>query len=105
MNQNTRTLNTIIVSPDVWRWLRNKQRASYGYKEMTDEEFTKLYRRYSPKKPDGRVVVSDDAMYFGTGQRRSPQTPRRCSDLKRMLDEAGLPYEDGEPVEVIPVYF
>ena len=95
-------LNTLIISKDAYRFLRNEMCIQRGGKGLTDEQQERRYRS-ALKTEDGRVIVSDDSLGGGDGTKHGRWISWNCADLKRMLDDAGFAYEDGKPVEAIRV--
>lgn len=99
-----KTRNTLIISKEAYFFLEDESRKQRGCKPLGDEQKERIYRRYVRKTPDGRMIVNDDSLGGGDGTYNGKWWSWSVDDLKRMLDEKGFSYEDGETEKYIPVY-
>lgn len=97
-------LNRIAVSRDAFLHLFKLSRAQRGCKPLTDEQLEIVWKRRS--KDSGSVILDDHSLGGGDGTYYGKWNSWSCADLKNMLKDAGLSWDDLEPIEhdVIDVY-
>lgn len=92
---------TILIGREAHEYLADKQRKEHGYKELSQEAKDKMWRRitmYNRSHPDKRIVT-DDSYGGGDGTKNGKWWSWSLADIKKMLDEAGYSYEQGEEEE------
>lgn len=99
-----KTRNTLIISKEAYFFLEDESRKQRGCKPLNDVQVERFYQRYCRKTPDGRMIVNDDSLGGGDGTYNGKWWSWSCEELKRMLDENGFSYEEGQPEKYIPVY-
>lgn len=94
---------TIFIGKEAHFFLSREQSRQRGFKplpkEAEDRTWAKMY-----KPVNGMRMVDDNSYGGGDGTRNGKWWGWKVETIKAMLDEAGLPYEEGEPIEYIEVY-
>lgn len=104
-----RTVNTILLPWESWLYLENK-----SFQERCGKCHTKLHVEKMKRNfdffaiYDGMKQIGDYDFGGATGNYEKSWEEHRwtrwsCEDMKRYLDEAGLPWKEGEQVERISV--
>ena len=100
---------SIRVPLESWLYLQNeckKQRCGGEISTRFIEMLTKEYNRYDK---NGHVLVDGDLGGAIGNPENSYEEGRWTSwsieQMKKMLDEKALPYQDGEEVDETPIYF
>jgi hypothetical protein len=115
MRNVVRTTNTILLPLESYLWLYEegfKQRNERGETKLSDKSRERLTRNFDRFKHSKTGLYAAHDGNFG-GCKGDPHnaweegrwTDWSVNQMARMLDEQGLPYEIGEPTEVIDVYF
>ena len=101
--------NSIRVNLEAWLYLQDtchNQRVGGHLTEKTISRLTRSYEDWYKEK--GKTLIDGDLGGAIGDPKNSYEEGRWTSwsvaDMKRLLDEAGLPYEDGDPVESINIY-
>ena len=109
-----RKVNTILLPLESYLWLHEegfKQRNERGETKLSDKSRDRLTNNFHQHKVKSTGLYAAHDGNFG-GCNGDPHnaweegrwTSWTVEDMAKMLDENGLPYEIGEPTEVIPVY-
>lgn len=88
----------IAVPRNSLEYLEKIMREQRGCKPLSDEKIERAWRRRR-KNENGMVILEDNSMGGGDGTYYGKWTNWSCEDLRRMLREKGLPWEDLEPIE------
>lgn len=91
-------LNRIAVPRDAFIHLEQLQRKQRGCKPLTDEQLEKIWDKKSKTKT-GMIILDDQSMGGGDGTYYGKWNSWSCADLKNILRDAGLSWEELEPVE------
>ena len=105
---------TIWVGKESYMYLNRISREQRGCKQLSQEVENKMWNRQLTKAKIGKadkeknlVRLDNDSMGGGDGTYSGKWWSWSISTIKEMLDEAKLPYSDGEELveEYTPVYF
>lgn len=104
-----RKTNTILLPLESYLYLQNKSHLERCGKNHTEKQIERLKRNFDDfsygtgykKLYDGDLGGCSGHWKNGYKERR--WTSWSCEDMKRILDNAGLPYKDGKQAEVIEV--
>lgn len=96
------TSQTILVGKESYLYLDRIMREQRGCKPLTPEQEEKFWGKQRVNA-DGFTSCNDDSLGGGDGTYYGRWWSWSVETLKKMLDEANLPYEDGEPIEYINV--
>ena len=80
-------------------YLNRIQRQQRGCKPLTEESEKRLWGRVN--KQDDKYQATDHSFGGGDGTYYGKWWAWNIKTVKEMLDKAGIPYENGENVEVI----
>lgn len=89
-----RTSKTILVSKVAYLYLDRISRIQRGCRRLTTEQEEKLWKRIPKAK--GKAQLYDESMGGGDGTYNGKWWTWNVETLKRMLDDAGFKYQDGE---------
>lgn len=104
MKNATRKTDVIYIDKNAYIYLRNYERTSMGLDTLPCERYSKAWER--AKRSDGLYKVIDKCSFaLGDGVKNGRVRLLTVDEVKEILDEAGLKYTEGEPTEVIDVYF
>lgn len=93
---------TIWISREAYMYLDRESRKQRGCKELSPEGEERLWRRLSRYNvKDGKIRVDDNSLCGGDGTYDGMWWSWKVSTLKKMLDEAGFTYKDGDKIRYI----
>ena len=97
--------NTILVPLESYLYLQEKQHTerSASYKQFDDDRVKRAFYKHSY---NGFYQLYDNDLGGCIGEpfrafEEGRWTSWSCEDMKQILDNAGLPYKDGEQEEII----
>lgn len=95
---------TILIGREAHEYLADKQRKERGFNDLSQEVKDKRWRRMTMHThyPDKRIVTND-SYGGGDGMKNGKWWSWSLTDIKKMLDEAGYSYEQGEEEEYFNV--
>lgn len=96
------TSETIMIGREAYFFLREEERKQRGCKPLTPESEERIWNRIT--KRDGLYQCTNDSFGGGDGTYNGRWWSWPVATVKKMLDEAGLEYQEGETVEFIRVY-
>lgn len=94
---------TIFIGKEAHLFLSREQRKQRGCKPLPDEVEEKAWNRMYKNK-NGMKMVDDNSYGGGDGTYRGKWWGWNVDTIKAMLNEANLPYIEGEPIEYFEVY-
>ena len=100
---------TILVPWESWLYLEErsyKERIGVKNNEYSLERMKRNFDRLSDYNGMKQLMDNDFGGAVGNPEKTREEyrwTSWSCEDMKKMLDEAGLPWEQGEEVEYISV--
>ncbi len=104
----TRKAKTILLPWESYLYLQQKGRNERCGDWKTEKQIAKLKANFEEFSYNGykRLLDGDLGGCVGdwkNGYEEGRWTSWSCEDMKRILDEAGLPYKDGEDTECVDV--
>lgn len=87
---------TIIVGKEAYFYLRQISRVQRGCEQFTDEQMEGIWQRVNAHD---RIRLSDTSLGGGDGTYDGKWWGWNVDMLKKMLDEAGFIYTEGDPLE------
>ena len=102
-----RTLNAILLPWESWMYLENKSFQERCGKHHTDLQIERMKRNFDNFAwHDGMKQIHDYDFGGAVGKPENSWEEHRwtqwsCEDMKKMLDEAKLPWKESERVKVI----
>lgn len=102
--------HTILVPWDSWLYLENKSYLERCGKYHTERQVERLKRNFAFFAfHDGMKQICDYDFGGAVGEPEKSWEEHRwtrwsCDDMKKILEEAGLSWKDGEDIEHISVY-
>ena len=98
------TVKTIWISKDAYFHLKRIMRQQRGCRPLSVEFEERVWSRIPNFRKRGELVqVHDSEFGGGDGTYYGRWCDWSVDTLKRMLDESGFAYEDGETVKFLPV--
>lgn len=97
------TSQTILVGKESYLYLDRISREQRGCKPLTPDQEDRLWSKCR-LNADGLRSCNNYSLGGGDGTYHGRWWSWSVDTLKKMLDEANLPYEDGEPIEYINVH-
>lgn len=97
------TSRTILVGRESYMYLHRIMQEQRGLRPLTPEQEDRLWNRQR-LNADGLRSCSNNSLGGGDGTYDGRWWDWSVETLKKMLDEADLPYVDGEPIEYIEVF-
>lgn len=112
MKHVARMTNTMLVTWDSWVYLQNKmhEERSVTGKPLSEKSIARLRRGFEVSSRNGWRQICDYDFGGCNGSPVNAWEERRWTswsveDMARILDDAGLPHKESDPIEVIDVYF
>ena len=92
---------TIYVSKEAYKALKDMSRKQRGCKALTPEQYAKMFARMSgtPSMKNDLIRLDDNSMGGGDGTYFGKWTHWSITDLKKMLSELGFEWKQGEEIE------
>ena len=108
MNTSVRKTNTLLLPWESYLYLQRKERKERCGDCLKDEWIKRLKRGFDDLAKDGHKQIMDGDLGGCIGNPENAWEEGRwtswtCEDMKRILDEAGLPYKDGDETEYIAI--
>ena len=98
-----KTSNTIWIDKSAYMYLENESRRQRGCKPVRDVD--RMWKRVAMTwKNSDKARVSDLTFGGGDGTYDGEWTSWSVKEVKRMLNENGFTYEDGEPMQYVTLY-
>ena len=98
------TRKTIWISKEAYFYLNRIERQQRGCKQLSAESEERVWNRIPDfRKRCDLVLVDDDSFGGGDGTYYGRWWSWDVETLKKMLDDAGYTYEDGEPEKCLSV--
>ena len=98
-------LETIYIPKEAYFKLTNRSRLERGCKPLEEESLEKRWQRIPALRKDGDFIrVDNDSLGGGDGTYYGKWTSWDVPTLKRMVEEMGYTWKQGEEIEVLPVY-
>lgn len=99
---------TILVPFESWMFLQKKGHEERGGKPYSDRAIERLTRSFQDNSYQGYKQLMNGDLGGCKGNPENAWEERRWTswsvdDMKKILDEAGLPWKDGEEAEYIAV--
>ncbi len=103
-----RKANTILLPLESYLYLQDKEYFERCGRHKSDKMIAKLTQNFNQFQHNGYKRLMDGDLGGCVGKPENSYEEGRwtswsCEDMKRILDEAGLPYKDGEETEYIAV--
>lgn len=93
-------LETIYIPKQAYLQLRNRQRVERGGQALTAEALEKIWARIPQARKKGDLIrVDKDSLGGGDGTRRGKWVSWDVPTLKRMTEELGYSWKQGEEIE------
>lgn len=101
-----RKANTILVTWESYLYLQEKEYLERWGKRRNEKQIQRLRNNFDSFAYNGYKQLMDGDLGGCNGHWENAWEERRwtswsCEDMKRILNEAGLPYKDGKPTEYI----
>lgn len=96
---------TIYIPKEAYFKLRNRQRVERGGEPLDDEILERSWARMPDSRKDGDMIrVDGDSLGGGDGTYNGKWTSWDVPTLKRMVEEMGYTWKQGEEIEFCPAY-
>jgi len=93
-------LETIYIPKQAYLQLTKRQRAERGCRPLSEEALEKLWTRIPQARKDGDFIrVDKDSLGGGDGTYYGKWTSWDVPTLKRMTEELGYSWKQGEEIE------
>ena len=108
MDMKVRKANTILLPLESYLYLQDKSYFERTGKHNTDKMIERLTCTFNQLQCNGHKRLKDGDLGGCVGKPENSYEEGRwtswsCSEMKRILDEEGLPFKDGDEVEYISV--
>ena len=108
MTERVRKASTILLPWESYLFLQQKMRSERCGDRKTEKQVERLKINFDRLARNGYKQLMDGDLGGCHGPienafEQGRWTSWSCEDMKRILDEAGLPYKDGEETEYISV--
>ena len=93
-------IETIYIPKEAYFKLRNRERRERGCAELSEEVLERSWRRIPDfRKENGMIRVDKDSLGGGDGTRNGKWTSWDVPTLKKMTEELGYSWKQGEEIE------
>lgn len=96
ISRKQKTLETIYISKEAYKTLNNASLKQIGCKEFTLEQYEKIFERMSKAGEIKNELIRLNELSMSAGWKNGRWTRLNMTDLKKMLSELGLEWEQGE---------
>lgn len=98
------TKESIYIPKEAYFKLTQRSRAERGCKPLSEDAQERMWNRILEQRKKGDMIrVDKDSLGGGDGTYYGKWTSWDVPTLKRMVEELGFSWEDGEVIEYIPI--
>jgi hypothetical protein len=98
------TKESIYIPKEAYFKLNQRGRAERGCKPLSEDAQERMWSRIPEQRKKGDMIrVDKDSLGGGDGTYYGKWTSWDVPTLKRMVEELGFSWEEGEVIEYIPI--